>query len=270
MLPEGVSLAEYEAKLSGEPVAATEAAKVERPAYIPEKFWDAETGQPRLEEAFKSYSELEKGRRGEDRQKAGLRISDAEPAEPAKADEAGAGEVAPITVAIESFAAKYAEAQGKVTQEDVASLVAQGLPQTTVDTYLAGLEAIAELQAVKAQQYEAKAFEIVGGKDEYAKIVEWASATLSDAEIAAFDKQVSDPETVTIAVEWLSNKYKSAFPSEGKFLQAETSVSSGDLFHSDEELYAAMGSPEYKNNENYRNQVQAKIERSLLANSLKR
>lgn len=32
---------------------------VERPDYIPEKFWNAETGQARLEEAFKSYTSLE-------------------------------------------------------------------------------------------------------------------------------------------------------------------------------------------------------------------
>lgn len=31
----------------------------ERPEHIPEKFWNAETGEPRLEEAFKSYTHLE-------------------------------------------------------------------------------------------------------------------------------------------------------------------------------------------------------------------
>lgn len=37
-------------------------AKPERPDYVPEKFWDAEAGAPKLEDAFKSYGELERER----------------------------------------------------------------------------------------------------------------------------------------------------------------------------------------------------------------
>jgi len=40
-----------------EPVEPVE--PIERPEYIPEKFWDAETGQARLEDTFKSYTALE-------------------------------------------------------------------------------------------------------------------------------------------------------------------------------------------------------------------
>jgi hypothetical protein len=43
--------------------AATEAAAAAaRPEYIPEKFWNAEAGAPRLEEFAKSYGELERSR----------------------------------------------------------------------------------------------------------------------------------------------------------------------------------------------------------------
>ena len=37
---------------------ATEIAS--RPDFVPEKFWNADTGEVRLEDAFKSYSEIEK------------------------------------------------------------------------------------------------------------------------------------------------------------------------------------------------------------------
>ena len=40
----------------------------DRPGYVPEKFWNGETGEVRLEDAFKSYSEIEKkGRQRSDK-----------------------------------------------------------------------------------------------------------------------------------------------------------------------------------------------------------
>ena len=40
--------------------SAAESAIPSRPDFVPEKFWNAESGEVRLEDAFKSYSEIEK------------------------------------------------------------------------------------------------------------------------------------------------------------------------------------------------------------------
>jgi hypothetical protein len=42
------------------PAGAAAAAPAERPAHVPEKFWDAEGGMVRLEALLKSYLELER------------------------------------------------------------------------------------------------------------------------------------------------------------------------------------------------------------------
>lgn len=65
--PNGAPVAEQtpapEAQPAEQPTAAPGAAPA-RPDFIPEKFWDAEKGAPRLEDMAKSYSELERFRMG--------------------------------------------------------------------------------------------------------------------------------------------------------------------------------------------------------------
>ena len=47
---------------AGDPPAGDPPSVAERPDFIPEKFWDAEKGEPRLEGLAKSYAELERTR----------------------------------------------------------------------------------------------------------------------------------------------------------------------------------------------------------------
>jgi len=53
-------LGEHIAKDTTAEAQAAAAAKRERPAYLPEKFWDGEKKEPRLSDMAKSYAELEK------------------------------------------------------------------------------------------------------------------------------------------------------------------------------------------------------------------
>jgi hypothetical protein len=46
--------------LAGQEVVVIEPAGLERPETVPEKFWDTEKGEVRVDDALKSYSELEK------------------------------------------------------------------------------------------------------------------------------------------------------------------------------------------------------------------
>jgi len=58
---QGTVSADLIEQFEGKP-AEPAAAKPERPAHVPEKFWDAETGQVRVDELVKSYTELESGK----------------------------------------------------------------------------------------------------------------------------------------------------------------------------------------------------------------
>ena len=60
--PEGADPSTYKASLTA--TEAPVATKGERPAHIPEKFWDSEAGAIRAEDMAKSYAELEAKLRG--------------------------------------------------------------------------------------------------------------------------------------------------------------------------------------------------------------
>ena len=73
----------------------------------------------------------------------------------------------------------------------------------------------AENMAFKMEKAANKAYEIVGGKDNYASLMNWAGDNLSEAEIQTFaDKTVGDnfslKDTSTMAIEWLQFKMASS------------------------------------------------------------
>lgn len=270
-LPPGVDPATYVAEKAGatlgEPAVQTPAdrAAAERPANVPEKFWDAANKRVNTDALLKSYSELEKMKskpaeaaaetppaEGQDPSKATIE----KPAEGEKpAEEAPKVEAAPVATLIEQLTTKYTD--GSLAETDFAAAEAAGIPKSVVETYFAGLKA---LEATTLISLETAA----GGKETLDAARNWAVKGLTDAELDFYNANVSKPETSETAVKWLAEKYIAANPSEGKLVTkgAPSSAPQGDVFRSSAEVTAAMSDPKYRTDPAFRQTVAEKLARS--------
>lgn len=255
-LPTGMTAEAYRDSLT----STTETGTV-RPDNIPEKFWDSATGTVRTDDLLKSYSELETKFRSPDKSEEEAVKSD-EPRTDLKIEkpEDKTEEVTanPVTTTFESFAQRYEETSGQVTEDDIASIVALGVPENIVSNYLAGLEAL-------ARESFGKAYTVAGGEEAFNEATAWAVQNLSDAEIENYNSLVENAKTASTGVEWLMSKYKAATPQEGSFVQAQAHSSTGDIYASHDEMVAAMRSPKYLNDRSYQREVLEKAERSKRA-----
>jgi ribosomal protein L11 len=232
-----------------------------KPEYVPDKFWDAEKGEVRLEDFAKSYGELER--------KFSSKPADPPPAKPGETPPAKPGENPPATPtgddpaqkAVESAGLNFEQlveefnATGKLSENAYKAFEKIGIPKNMVDGYIEGQVALNE-------QRNQTVFSWVGGQDKYTEMVTWAKANLKPEEIQAYDKIVSgrDMQQISLAVQGLHNLFTKANGTEGNLLSFNNNGSNtGAKFDSVEQLKAAIRNPRYKTDEAYRKEVQAKI-----------
>ena len=122
--------------------------------------------------------------------------------------------------------------------------------EATVDAYIAGVEAQREL-----------AFTAAGGEEAYGEMITWAEKHLTQAEIEAYDKAVTEgrPRDVAEAVRGLAERFRAEGSSEPDLLHGDAAATSVEGFRSKAELTAAMADPRYKTDSNFRKEVQEKI-----------
>lgn len=273
MLPPGQTFEQYSAELSAkaggeQPVAKAEAAKPSRPDHVPEKFWDADKGEVRLDALLKSQTELEK-RFSKGEHKQGLKIGeDGQAAAEATTD---TGAHADFNTAWDSFKSAV-ETKGALEDADYAVLE-KFVPRSLIDEQMAMradlLAAQAELQTLKTASYEQEIFDLAGDKDKYNQMVTWAQANFTADEIKQYDTLINDPSAGKFALESLKARFNAANPGEGTRIQAQTSATTGDVFRDQTELTAAINSNEYRKSEAFRSDVEAKIARSIKAGTLR-
>lgn len=144
---------------------------------------------------------------------------------------------------------------GFLSEESIASLVEGGIPEATVESYLAGQEAL-------AAQWENEAKSIAGGKEAYATMITWASKTLAPEEIKAYDTAVNnrDIDQVKLAVSGLKAKYEDSNGREPTLLGGTTggNTSAGG-YASRQEMVKAMSDPRYGQDPSYRAAVANKV-----------
>ena len=258
--PEGADPSTYKDSLS----APETPAKPERPAHISEKFWDAEAGTIRVDDMAKSYAELEaklRSPKSEDKPADQADKPNDLTIEPAKPEAPAEAEANPITTAFESFAKHYEDTKGQPAEDQIAEIVKLGVPQNIVENYLAGLSALSQLAF---QQAHATA----GGQDIFDAASDWASKSLTAAEIDSYNTLVTNSNTAKQGVEWLVAKYKAAHPSEGSFVQSTPGTAVGDVFRSKSEMVAAMKTDRYQTDRAYVAEVAEKVARSQAAGTL--
>lgn len=237
-----------EAIIVAAPTGATApVAQDERPAYVPEKFWDAATKTVRTEEMAKSYAELEKQR--------GAKPAEAPPEEAvAEADKGEAG----------AFSAYFKEFEdtGAVSEDSLKKLSDLGISKQMVDAYVKGVTST-DTAAVNAA--EAEVLAEVGGREKFEVVAEWAKTAADPAIVAAFNEasktgKVVEAKLALAAIQAAYIKANGKAPSVR--VNGTTSTISSDVYGSDAQFNSDIQNPLYKSDPAFREQVQAKLKRS--------
>lgn len=249
-------------------------AKAEKPAGVPDKFWDAEKGAVRVDDLAKSYTELERARSAApvvkaietpkeptaDEAKAFLTSKGVTAEDIAKLDEAGVkakyaelNKAAPSAdVDMAAVNAEFAE-KGELSAETRAKLDAKH-GKEIVDSYLAG-------QAALAEKYNGAAFTAAGSEATFKAMSEWAAQNFTPAEAKVYNDAVTsgDVSKMTLAVQGLKSRYESAEGSSPKLLNGENGASHEEGFKSRDEMVKAMRDPRYKKDPAYRKTVETRV-----------
>jgi len=207
----------------------------ERPQWLPEKFESPE-------ELAKAYANLEKEyhtkNREEDQSKVKLETSDVQTR---------------VGDALSSASAEYAE-RGDLTEASYAALEKNGISRELVKTYVDGYKASQEANtnAIMSE---------VGGKDNYGAMTEWASGSLTDGELAAFNRVVesNDPDSAKMAIKGLYARFLSDGGSPVKLMQGQVAGSGITPFNSNAQMVDAMKDSRYAKDPAYRAQVEKRI-----------
>lgn len=166
-------LARFEGKAQDEsvtPPADTQEPKV-RPDNIPEKFWDAEKGEVRVDDLLKSYTELEsKGSTPQASQE-----------EPAAGEAEAAVEAAGLNW--DDLGTKIND-KGSLDEADYAALAKVGVPKEVADRYI---------ELVKGERAAATnaAYEYAGGEQATNELLDWAAKSLPKDQIEGYNAMLA-------------------------------------------------------------------------------
>ena len=206
----------------------------DRPAWLPEKFKDAE--------AFAAaYKELEQ------------KQSAPAPA-PKPADDAARIAAAGLDMA--ALSTEFAANEGKLTPETLAVLKAKGITEADVSNYAAGQKALAD-------QNTQTIFNDVGGEAAYRAVQSWAAANLSKEEVAAYDTAIAAGDMVSARglLRGITAAYTTANGRTPALVAAAAAPRGPDIvpFASQAEITQAMSDPRYGRDPAYRKMVAQKV-----------
>lgn len=214
-------------------------AAAERPAWLPEKFATAE-------DMAAAYTELEK------KQSAPAPEGETQ----TETDVAAQAAVVEAGLDFGTLTTKFM-ADGDLSAEDYEALSKVGISKTMVEAYITGQQAV-------AAQYESEMYASVGGAEAYAETIEWAAASLTPAEITAFNNIVDsgDLNAVKMAIGGLRARFETANGAAPTLLSGATTPDTGGVYRSLAEMKADMRDPRYAKDEAFRAEVSSKLSRS--------
>lgn len=289
----------HQGRLSG-PQTETPAAPAvpQRPAHVPEKFWDATTGTVKTDEVLKSYAELERAKSKTPAAPAAAPVVDpavakattdaaaaktAHDAAVAKAAANPNDTEAATAVATAKAALDAAEA-AKTTAESTAAKAVVTNAGLNFDEFSnefsekgalsdesyaklekAGLsrdvvDAYVEGQKAIAERTMSEVKAITGGDEGYTAMTQWAKSNLSAEEIELFNKQVAGTKSeVTAAVSGLFSRYTLANGQQPKLQHGNSGVVNTG-YESREAMKKDMRDPRYNTDPAFRSQVIKRVD----------
>jgi len=249
--------------IAGPDAPTAEAPK--RPEHIPEKFWDNDKGEVRLDDLVKSYTELEKKatKAPQDAPKDQEQQSKETPEgnqQEAQKDAQVQSILEKAGLNVQDFDKEFRET-GNLSEASYEKLQKAGFDKDTVDAYIEGKRAI-------ANKYISDVQSVVGGSEKYGEIIAWAAKNLSPEEIDAFNDAVDsrDANKAKLAVHGLKAKYVAAEGSEPNLLGGNSGSSSNIApYQSWQEVQRDMSDPRYKSGDKaYHKMVEARLAKSKI------
>jgi len=233
--------------------APTEEVKSDRPEWLPEKFKSGE-------DLSKAYGELEK-QFTQSRQES-PKTEDATPSKEDNSEATESNSEARETVEnagldFDAMQKEFTES-GNLSEDTYKDLEAKGIPKEMVDSYVEG-------QQAKAAEYAKDIHGFAGGEESYKGMTEWASETLSDSEIDAFNGAIQSGNTsqARLAIDGLVSRYRDNGGVEPTLVGGKASASV-DTYNSWAQVTKDMGTTEYKKDPAFRESVSKKLSRSKL------
>ena len=228
-----------------EAIAIGEAAAQEENAAYAGKFKDAE-------ELEKAYIELQKklGESNEDE------VQVREQEETAEEEV----EVSPAAELITSASQMYAET-GELTPE----VMEQFTSMSSADLVNAYMEMQGQIPSADlTDQQVNNIYGVVGGQENYQRVIEWSKDNLDQTDIEAFDSLVDsgNDRMIALAVSGLNALMEKNVGFEGEMATGRAPRQVADVFRSQAEVVAAMQDPRYDRDPAYRNDVFEKLGRS--------
>jgi len=208
------------------------AEKPVRPDHVPEKFWNAETGQVDVDGLLKSYTELESGR-GKKAEEGELPNVDPEVDAQAKDTVEKAG------LNWDGLVGKIA-ATGDIEESDYEALEKNGVPRGLV-------EEVIELRKYRHEQEQLAAISYAGGEQAASDLMVWAGENLDEADKAAYQAMLDGPHW-RVAIDALKARQASSSKTanEPKLVRPQTNVPNSTTgYTSREDMKADMRNPLY-------------------------
>ena len=105
---------------------------------------------------------------------------------------------------------------------------------------------------------------LVGGSDNYNNMMSWANQNVPEQEVSMYDAvmELGNPMAAYFAVQALALKYQDQSGKDGQLVTGKAPKSTADVFNSQAELIKAMEDDRYNDDPAYRQEIQAKLERS--------
>lgn len=209
-----------------------------------------------IEELEAAFAELQSGKKPEEGNAEGETQNVTEEEVKNATEEQAADALKSVGLEMDAFSREFGETGG-LSDQSYQKLADAGIPKEMVDAYIEGRMAVVD-QAVT------EITSVVGGKENYQTMVNWAKTNMSPAEIAAYDEVVSDGNVYTakLAAEGLYRRYIEANGTNNRPLGGSTSGVATDLFQSTAQVTSAMADPRYKADPAYRREVAEKLARS--------
>ena len=107
---------------------------------------------------------------------------------------------------------------------------------------------------------------VVGGEEQYTKMMQWAGSNLQEKEREMYDAvmEQGNPLAAYFAVQALKYRFDDSNGVDGQMLQGKAAKSEGDTFKSQAQVVKAMSDPQYDKDPAYRQAIYDKLERSNL------
>ena len=150
----------------------------------------------------------------------------------------------------DSLCQEYATTGG-ISEKTRAELAKVGITGTIVDNYIAGMMA-------KAQQDYNEVAEVVGGREKFDEIINWAAHNLDPEEIRSINS-VTDKFQVKSILRDLKVRMEDKEGKTPEYQKGNGDKPSVDMFNSQAEMFEAIKNPKYKKDDYYRSLVQKKI-----------